>query len=150
MLSSDHPGIAMAAPFRLLALDHVVLRVADLARARAFYCDVLGCAFEKWQPDFGLLQLRAGTSLIDLVSLDGRIGRMGGAAPGREARNVDHFCLRVEPFDEAALRAHLAAHGVQAGEVVERYGAEGNGPSLYLSDPDGNTVELKGPAPRRG
>lgn len=132
-------------PFRLLALDHVVLRVADLERARAFYCGVLGCAFEKWQEELGLLQLRAGTALIDLVALDGKLGRMGGAAPGREGRNVDHFCLRVAPFDAAALRAHLAAHGVAAGEVVERYGAEGTGPSLYISDPDGNTVELKGP-----
>ena len=131
--------------FHLLALDHVVLRVADLARSRAFYCDVLGCNFEKWQEDLGLLQLRAGSSLIDLVTLDGPLGRAGGAPPGREARNVDHFCLRIRPFDEAALRAHLAAHGVTAGEVVERYGAEGTGPSLYLSDPDGNTVELKGP-----
>ncbi|HUH84138.1 MAG TPA: VOC family protein [Stellaceae bacterium] len=131
--------------FRLLALDHVVLRVADLARARAFYCDVLGCNFEKWQENLGLLQLRAGSSLIDLVTLDGPLGRAGGAAPGREGRNVDHFCLRIQPFDEAALRAHLAAYGVAAGEVVERYGAEGTGPSLYLRDPDGNTVELKGP-----
>ncbi len=131
--------------FRLLALDHVVLRVADLERARAFYCGVLGCAFEKWQEEFGLLQLRAGGSLIDLVSLDGKLGRMGGAPPGREGRNVDHFCLRIAPFDAAALRAHLARHGIEAGEVVQRYGAEGTGPSLYITDPDGNTVELKGP-----
>lgn len=133
------------AAFRLLALDHVVLRVADLERSRAFYCGVLGCTFEKWQEAFGLLQLRAGTSLIDLVSLDGRLGRAGGAAAGREGRNVDHFCLRIEPFDGEALRAHLAAHGIEAGEVVERYGAEGSGPSLYITDPDGNVVELKGP-----
>jgi len=136
------------AAFRLLALDHVVLRVADLARARAFYCDVLGCSFEKWQENLGLLQLRAGSSLIDLVTLDGPLGRAGGAPPGQEARNLDHFCLRIQPFDEVALRAHLALYGVVAGEVVERYGAEGRGHSLYLSDPDGNTVELKGP-PRR-
>jgi glyoxylase I family protein len=136
------------AAFRLLALDHVVLRVADLERSRAFYCGVLGCAFEKWQEEFGLLQLRAGRSLIDLVSLDGRLGRAGGAAPGREGRNVDHFCLRIDPFDATALREHLAAHGVEAGEVVERYGAEGSGPSLYISDPDGNVVELKGPPTR--
>lgn len=132
------------AAFRLLALDHVALRVSDLERARAFYCDVLGCSFEKWQENLGLLQLRAGAALIDLVGVDGPLGRAGGAAGG-EGRNVDHFCLRIAPFDAAALSAHLAAHGVKAGEVVERYGAEGTGPSLYLSDPDGNTVELKGP-----
>jgi glyoxylase I family protein len=133
------------AAFRLLALDHVVLRVSDLERARAFYCDVLGCTFEKWQEQLGLLQLRAGASLIDLVGPDGPLGRAGGALPGREGRNVDHFCLRIAPFDAQALRAHLASHGVEAGEVVQRYGAEGTGPSLYLADPDGNMVELKGP-----
>lgn len=133
---------------RLLALDHVVLRVSDLERARAFYCGVLGCSFEKWQEPLGLLQLRAGSSLIDLVTLDGALGRLGGAAPGREGRNVDHFCLRIETFDEPALRSHLAGHGVDAGDVVERYGAEGMGPSLYITDPDGNMVELKGPPHR--
>jgi glyoxylase I family protein len=133
------------AGFRLLALDHVVLRVSDLERARAFYCDVLGCSFEKWQEPFGLLQLRAGSALIDLIALDGPLGRAGGAGPGKEGRNLDHFCLRIAPFDGTALRAHLAAHGVEAGEVVQRYGAEGSGPSLYITDPDGNMVELKGP-----
>jgi glyoxylase I family protein len=133
------------AGFRPLALDHVVLRVSDLDRARAFYCDVLGCSFEKWQEEFGLLQLRAGSSLIDLVALDGPLGRVGGAGAGKEGRNLDHFCLRIAPFDGAALRVHLAAHGIEAGDVVQRYGAEGSGPSLYITDPDGNTVELKGP-----
>jgi glyoxylase I family protein len=129
----------------IAALDHVVLRVADLERAKAFYRDVLGCPVEKWQPELGLLQLRAGAALIDLVPLDGKLGREGGAGPGAEGRNLDHFCVRLERFDEAALRAHLAAHGIEAGEVVQRYGAEGSGPSLYIKDPDGNTVELKAP-----
>jgi catechol 2,3-dioxygenase-like lactoylglutathione lyase family enzyme len=135
----------LTAAFRLLALDHVVLRTADLARARAFYCEVLGCTVEKWQEPLGLLQLRAGAALIDLVTLEGPLGRAGGAAPGPEGRNLDHFCLRIVPFDEPTLRAHLAAHGVTGGEVAERYGAEGSGPSLYIRDPDGNVVELKGP-----
>jgi glyoxylase I family protein len=135
----------VTAGFRLLALDHVVLRTADLARAQAFYCEVLGCTVEKWQEPLGLLQLRAGASLIDLVTLEGPLGRAGGAAAGREGRNLDHFCLRIAPFDAASLREHLAAHGIAAGEVAQRYGAEGSGPSLYVSDPDGNVVELKGP-----
>jgi glyoxylase I family protein len=109
---------------------------------------VLGCSFEKWQEPLGLLQLRAGSSLIDLVTLDGPLGRAGGAPAGQEGRNVDHFCLRIEPFDEPALRAHLTAHGIAAGEAVQRYGAEGAGPSLYITDPDGNVVELKGPPSR--
>jgi catechol 2,3-dioxygenase-like lactoylglutathione lyase family enzyme len=133
-------------PVQVAALDHVVLRVADLDRSTAFYRDVLGCAVEKWQPEFGLLQLRAGLALIDLVTLDGPIGREGGAGPAREGRNLDHFCLRLERFDEAALRAHLAGHEVAAGPTVRRYGAEGYGASIYIRDPDGNTVELKAPA----
>ena len=126
-------------------LDHLVLRVVDLAAMRRFYCEVLGCSVEREVDSIGLLQLRAGRSMIDLVPVDGQLGRAGGAAPGREGRNLDHFCVRVEPFDEAAIRAHLAAHGVEAGPVAQRYGAEGDGPSIYLSDPEGNVVELKGP-----
>jgi catechol 2,3-dioxygenase-like lactoylglutathione lyase family enzyme len=126
-------------------IDHIVLRVTDLQRMLHFYCEVLGCPVEKRQEEIGLIQVRAGSSLIDLVPVDGKLGRMGGAAPGAEGRNMDHFCLRVEPFDADAIRAHLSAHGVQAGKVESRYGAEGEGPSIYISDPENNVVELKGP-----
>lgn len=129
----------------LRGLDHLVLRVADLDAMERFYVDVLGCTVERRRDDIGLLQLRAGASLIDLVPVAGKLGRAGGAAPGAEGRNLDHFCLRVEPFDEAAIRAQLARHGVAAGAVESRYGAEGEGPSIYLADPEGNVVELKGP-----
>ena len=71
----------MAIPFSLQRLDHVVLRVRDVAAMQAFYCDVLGCTVEKRQEAIGLLQLRAGDSLIDLVDVEGELGRMGGAAP---------------------------------------------------------------------
>ncbi|NZA26396.1 VOC family protein [Luteimonas sp. SJ-92] len=134
-----------APPFRPLRLDHIVLRVRDVARIQAFYCDVLGCAVENRQEAIGLLQLRAGDSLIDLVDIDGELGRAGGAAPGAEGRNMDHLCLRVDPFDREAIVAHLRAHGVEVGEFGSRYGAEGEGPSQYLLDPEGNAVELKGP-----
>jgi catechol 2,3-dioxygenase-like lactoylglutathione lyase family enzyme len=126
-------------------LDHLVLRVVDLPAMLAFYGGVLGCTVERRVDTIGLVQLRAGRSLIDLVPVTGELGRAGGAAPGREGRNLDHFCLRVEPFDEAVIRAHLGAHGIAAGPLAQRYGAEGDGPSLYLQDPEGNTVELKGP-----
>lgn len=123
--------------FAVKGLDHVVLRVADMARAIAFYRDVLGCREERRVESIGLVQMRAGASLIDLVP--------AAAAPEVAGGNMDHFALRVEPFDEAAIRAHLAARGVEAGETARRYGAEGHGPSIYVRDPDGNTVELKGP-----
>jgi len=126
-------------------IDHVVLRVCDLERMKGFYCDVLGCAVEKVQDAIGLTQLRAGRSLIDLVTVEGPIGQMGGAAPGKGGRNMDHVCLRVEPWDADVILGFLKANGVDPGEVVSRYGAEGTGPSIYLTDPEGNVVELKGP-----
>jgi glyoxylase I family protein len=132
-------------PFRLRQLDHVVLRALDPAALEDFYCRVLGCTVEKRQEAIGLVQLRAGASLIDLVGIDSRLGRLGGAAPGTEGHNVDHICLAVEGYDEPAIRAHLEAHGVRIGEAGSRYGAEGEGPSLYLYDPQGNMIELKGP-----
>jgi len=131
---------------RIAGLDHVVIRAANPERMVEFYCDVLGCTVEReTSPDLGLVQLRAGQSLIDIVSVDGSIGRQGGPAPGQGGRNMDHFCVRVEAFDESDIRAHLARFGVRAGELETRYGAEGSGPSVYIQDPEGNTVELKGP-----
>jgi glyoxylase I family protein len=135
----------MSKPFAIDTIDHVVLRVRDLARMQRFYCEALGCTVEKVQAAIGLTQLRAGGALIDLVDVAGKLGREGGAPPGREGRNMDHLCLRVAPFDAAAISAHLRANGAEPGEAVERYGAEGYGPSIYLSDPEGNVVELKGP-----
>ncbi|CAN7213936.1 VOC family protein [Pseudoduganella sp. LjRoot289] len=131
---------------KLREIDHIVLRVSDLERMVQFYTKVLGCTIERRQDEIGLVQLRAGRSLVDLVPVAGKLGRMGGAAPGKEGRNLDHCCFRVEDFDEATVRAELAAAGVQAGPVESRYGAEGEGPSIYLNDPEGNTVELKGAA----
>jgi glyoxylase I family protein len=129
----------------LRGLVHLVLRVVDLDAMLRFYVDALGCTVERRRDDIGLVQLRAGSSLIDLVPVSGKLGRAGGAAPGPEGRNLDHFCLRVEPYDEAAIRAQLARHGIAAGPVELRYGAQGEGPSIYLADPEGNVVELKGP-----
>ncbi|ARK61608.1 VOC family protein [Burkholderia pseudomallei] len=130
--------------FHIHEIDHVVLRAADLAAMTRFYCDVLGCHVEKEQRELGLVQLRAGRSLIDLLAVGTPIDRAGSGAPGK-GRNMDHLCLRVEPFDAAALRTHLAAHGARPGDEARRYGADGYGPSLYLFDPEGNMVELKGP-----
>lgn len=134
-------------PFRLGGIDHVVLRIRGRQVMLDFYRDVLGCSLEREQAEIGLTQLRAGRSLIDFVDLDGKLGRMGGAGPGKEGRNVDHICLAIWPFDEAAIRAHLVQHGVNAGETGSRYGASGEGPSIYLQDPEGNTIELKAAEP---
>jgi glyoxylase I family protein len=122
---------------RLRNIDHVVLRVRDLEAMTRFYRDVLGAQVIAHRPELAMTHLRAGTSIIDLVQ------KQEDAGAGR---NMDHFCLRVEPFDEHAIVAHLARHGVAVGEVRRRFGAEGTGTSIYLADPEGNTVELKGPS----
>jgi glyoxylase I family protein len=132
------------AGIRIAAIDHVVLRVGNLERAIEFYEKVLNCHVERRLDQPKLVQLRAGASLIDLVPASGS----PGAAEDAAGRNMDHFAVRVEGFDAPALAAHLRRNGIEVGEVRERYGAEGYGPSLYISDPDGNTVELKGPAAR--
>lgn len=126
-------------------IDHVVLRVTNLEAMLSFYEGVLGCHVEKRNDEVGLVQLRAGRSLIDLVPVSGKLGLAGGAAPGEQGHNVDHVCLRVDPFDAEAIRGHLLSLGVGVGDVEQRYGAEGTGPSLYVNDPEGNTIELKGP-----
>ncbi|WP_332768549.1 VOC family protein [Pseudomonas koreensis] len=133
-------------PFTLQRIDHIVLRVADLQRSIDFYAKVFGAEVVRHNQPLGLVHLRAGTSMIDLVDLQGELGRKGGGAAEAERRNVDHFCLRIEPFDEAALTVHLQACGLTVEKAARRFGAEGYGLSLYCFDPDGNQVELKGPS----
>ena len=133
-------------PFTLRQIDHVVLRVRDLDASLHFYRDVLGCTLDKVQDRIGLWQVRAGASLIDLIPLTGVLGSMGGAGPQKEGRNVDHFAIEIDSFDEPAIRAHLASHDVTVTDSGQRYGAKGTGPSIYILDPDGNSVELKGPS----
>ncbi len=124
-------------------IDHVVLRVRDMERAEDFYTRILGCTVERRQESVGMIQLRAGASLIDLISVDGVLGRKGGAAPGREGHNMDHLCLRIADFDLDSAREHLTSNGVAVGEVGSRYGASGEGTSLYLEDREGNRLELR-------
>ena len=119
----------------ICGIDHVVLRVRDMDRMRKFYCEVLGAHHVAYRPDFGMSHLRVGAAMIDLVERTPPSGC-----------NMDHLCLRVEPFDQEAIVAHLKHPGVAVGDIRKRYGAEGNGISIYLADPEGNTVELKGPS----
>ncbi len=134
-------------PFALLGLDHVVLRCADLQRTLAFYRDVLGCSLERVVESIGLHQLRAGGALIDLVPADRDGPGEAAGAPTAGGRNMDHFCMRIARSDWPSVLAHLREHGVQVSEPARRYGAEGDGESVYLEDPEGNTVELKAPLP---
>jgi glyoxylase I family protein len=129
-------GAQTGAPVRIKGLDHVVLRVSDMDRAIAFYEQVLGLHIERRLSEIGLVQLRAGSAMIDLVP------QKEDEADGR---NMDHYAVQIESMDVEALSAHLRRHGVDPGEVRRRYGAEGYGSSIYITDPDGNTVELKGP-----
>ncbi len=132
-------------PIEVRGLDHVVLRVEDLARSLRFYVELLGCSEERRSDALGLVQLRAGANLIDLVVVDSPLGKLGGPAPGAQARNVDHIALQLAHFDAARIAAQLTEFGIEPGDVAQRYGALGMGPSMYVRDPDGNVVELKGP-----
>jgi len=131
-------------PINIRSIDHVVIRVTGLEAMVDFYCDVLGCRLERGPGKERLAQLRAGNSLIDLVDADSTLGRQSGEVADHKAPNMDHVCLQVQPWDADAIRKHLRLHSVEVGETITRYGALGYGPSLYIRDPEGNTVELKG------
>lgn len=132
-------------PINVVQIDHVVIRVNNLDQMIDFYTTVLGCRLEKGPGKMRLAQLRAGSSLIDLVDAKGPLGKQGGDLPDRNAPNMDHVCLQIMPWDVIAITTHLKEHGVQPGNIADRYGAQGNGPSMYISDPEGNSIELKGP-----
>ncbi len=133
-----------ANPINITQIDHVVIRVKDLETMITFYRDVLGCRLERGPGKSGLAQLRAGLSLIDLVDASGPLGRQGGAHPDPDAPNMDHVCFQVQPWQTDAIKEHLAQYDIDVGEMAQRYGASGVGPSIYLRDPEGNAVELKG------
>lgn len=132
-----------AIPYRTKGLDHVVLRAKDIGKMLGFYRDVLGLPVARHNESLGLWHLRAGQSMIDLVDMNGSLGGAGGPPPG-EARNVDHLALKIDPFDNDALRAYFRRHGIDVEPAKTRFGADGDGPSVYLHDPEGNGVELKG------
>lgn len=125
------------------SVDHVVLRVTDVEEVGRFYIEVLGGRWDRRREDLGLHHLRLGDLMIDLVPIDSPLGRLGGAAPGRDGHNVDHVAFRVQPWDGEAILAELQSHGLNC-EIKTRYGADGDGPSIYIQDPEGNGVELKG------
>ena len=128
----------------IVAIDHIVLRTSKLEQMLEFYCNVLGCEVERELPsETGLTQLRAGNALIDIVTVGSELGRMGGDAPTATGNNLDHFCLQLKPVSEAEIKAHLAKFGINDGDFDHRYGAQGFGNSIYIKDPEGNTVELR-------
>src|SRR3982751_2266895 len=129
-LASTHSAL------RVKGLDHVVLRVADMDRAIAFYEQVLGLHVERRLESIGLVQLRAGVAMIDLVPR---------TEDEDDGRNMDHFAVQIEEMDVPALTAHLKRHGIDPGEVRRRYGAEGYGSSLHIPAPDRDTGRGNGP-----
>jgi glyoxylase I family protein len=133
--------------FHIQDIDHIVLRVSDVERMIEFYCTVLGCSVQWRRPELGLVHLRAGSAMVDLVPVDGKLGKPGGAAPGKEGRNMDHVCLRVDPFDVDQIVNHLESHQARVGEIRPRFGAQGEGVSIYVYDPEDNLIELKGAIP---
>jgi len=128
----------------IAGIDHIVLRTTKLKDMLEFYCNVLGCTVERETTvETGLTQLRAGSALIDLVNVDSDLGRMGGGAPTESENNLDHFCLQLKPISDIEIEKHLSEHGINEGSFHDRYGAQGFGKSIYIKDPEGNTVELR-------
>jgi glyoxylase I family protein len=123
--------------FHVERIDHVVLRVRNLAAMVRFYEQALGFEVLRRVDELRLVQMRAGASMLDLVSRD---------RPDDKDGNMDHLCFRIEPFDRDVVVARLSPLGIAVGETVERVGAEGKGPSVYFDDPEGNQIELKGPS----
>ena len=121
---------------RISGIDHVVIKVADLDRSIRFYCEILGCTLDWRREEIGLAHLRVGASFIDLLAC--------ATLPPDAIRNMDHLCLTVADFDAEKVRQHLLQHGVATVPAAERYGASGWGLSVYLADPDGNGLELRG------
>ncbi len=130
--------------FEIAGIDHIVLRTTKLNEMLAFYSGVLGCKVEReTPPETGLTQLRAGNALIDLVVVNSRLGKLGGGPPTQTENNVDHFCLQLKPISEDQIKAHLESNSIEVGDFDDRYGAQGSGSSLYITDPEGNIVELR-------
>lgn len=128
----------------IAGIDHIVLRTTKTEEMLDFYCNVLGCSVEReTSDDTGLIQLRAGNALIDLVRVDSDLGKMGGGPPTETENNLDHFCLQLKPVSEDEIQDHLTEHGLLEGSFQRRYGAQGYGNSIYIRDPEGNTVELR-------
>jgi len=128
----------------ILQIDHVVLRTNNIKAMLQFYCDILGCVIERELPeDTGLIQLRAGDALIDLVPTDSELGRQGGGLPDMNHPNMDHICLQISPRKESHILNWLDEHNIAHGGFEQRYGAQGMGASIYIKDPEGNTVELR-------
>lgn len=129
---------------KVVGIDHIVIRARNAAKMIEFYAGILGCAIERdVSAEIGLIQLRAGRALIDIVAVDSVLGQKGGAAPGEAGNNMDHFCLQIEKIEETKLTDYLEAHDVSFSDFERRYGAEGYGRSIYIKDPEGNVVELR-------
>jgi len=134
------------APFQIHRLDHLVLRTADLPRLVDFYVK-LGCRIERDRTDeMGMVQLRLGVSMLDIVDVNFG-GTRGARSPAPDTeRNLDHFAVRIEPFERDTILEFCRSNGIEATPMAQPlFGADGMGPAVYLKDPDGNRVELKGP-----
>jgi len=147
--------------FEIAAIDHLVLRTAQVDNMVSFYCQVLGCTVERIVEETAeetvevgegvvgngkiaaLTQLRAGNALIDLVDVSSNMGKSGGGAPVKTGRNLEHFCLQLKAISSGEIYDYLTGKGIKVGQFHTRYGAQGFGDSVYIEDPDGNTVELK-------
>lgn len=131
-------------PFSLVGIDHVVFIVDDMDAALDWYRRVLGCEIGYSYPALGMEQVWAGAALIVLWDIT-HPGGAGAVPPVAGGRNVDHVCIATSAFAPEAMRAHLAREGVEIEREAVHGGARGMGFSIYIRDPFGNKLEIKGP-----
>lgn len=120
--------------FTISCIDHIVLKTSQIEKMVHFYCNILNCQIERIQEKFGLTQLRAGDSIIDLIEVNSPLAE--------ENRNLEHFCLRISPFNFEELSEYFNKKGIEILRYGQRYGAQGYGWSFYLHDPENNEIEL--------
>lgn len=132
--------------FKIKRLDHLVIRTQNIKEMISFYCFVLGYKMQRDNlKESGLIELNAGESMIDLFDIsNSNLNNDKKLECDKDIKNLDHFCILLDEFDETEIKVHLKSFGVDFGDIEMNYGSSGYGPSLYIFDPDGNKIELKG------
>lgn len=123
-----------AAPVKPLGLDHLLLHVRGMGEAERFYCEILGCSVKNRMAHYAMTELSAGIVLVDTDDVNGRWA-LDGTATGR---NLDHFAILTDGWDDARMREWLAKNDVP----IEEERSDEEEMSLYVRDPSGNLVEL--------
>jgi len=132
--------------FKIRRLDHLVIRTDNIKEMISFYCFILGYKVQRDHlNESGLIELNAGESMIDLFDISSKNLNVSKKTQcEKDIKNLDHFCILLDNFDEVEIKVHLKNFGVKCSDIEMSYGSTGYSPSIYIFDPDNNKIELKG------